>query len=46
MFDGEIETAERRAKVPHDLWAHVEPLLQKMGEATAEEPETKGEDEK
>jgi hypothetical protein len=39
LFDGEIETAEQRAKVPRDLWERVEPLLDKMGASAAESPE-------
>ena len=30
IFDGEIQTAEQRDKVPRDLWKRVEPLLDKM----------------
>ena len=30
LFDGEIETAAERAKVPADLWNKVEPLVKKM----------------
>lgn len=30
IFDGEIQTAEQRDKVPRDLWNRVEPLLDKM----------------
>jgi membrane-associated protease RseP (regulator of RpoE activity) len=30
IFDGEIQTAEQRDKVPRDLWERVEPLLEKM----------------
>jgi len=30
LFDGEIDTAAERAKVPADLWNKVEPLLKKM----------------
>jgi membrane-associated protease RseP (regulator of RpoE activity) len=30
LFDGEIETPDQRARVPHDLWNRVEPLLKKM----------------
>jgi hypothetical protein len=32
LFDGEIETAEQRAKVSRDLWERVEPLLDKIGD--------------
>ena len=39
VFDGEIETAAQRSKVPHDLWDRVEPLLGKMNATPAEEPE-------
>ncbi len=39
VFDGEIETSAQRAKVPRDLWERVEPLLEKMGDTTAEQPE-------
>jgi hypothetical protein len=41
IFDGEIETAEQRAKVPRDLWKRVEPLLDKMEAEQPEEPEHK-----
>lgn len=41
LFDGEIETADQRSKVPHDLWERVEPLLDKLNATTAEEPEAK-----
>ncbi len=30
LFDGEIETPEQRAEVPRELWAEVEPLLDKL----------------
>jgi hypothetical protein len=30
LFDGEIETAEQRDKIPRDLWERVEPLMEKM----------------
>jgi hypothetical protein len=30
VFDGEIDTADQRAKVPHDLWSRVEPLVEKL----------------
>lgn len=30
VFDGEIETAEQRAKVPPEVWQRVEPLLEKL----------------
>jgi hypothetical protein len=45
VFDGEIETADQRAKVPHDLWERVEPLLEKMdaNPNPTEEPEKKDE---
>jgi membrane-associated protease RseP (regulator of RpoE activity) len=41
LFDGEIETADQRGKVPPDLWQRVEPLLDKMNASTLEEPEAK-----
>jgi hypothetical protein len=41
IFDDEIQTEEQRAKVPRDLWERVEPLLKKMDDTSAEEPETK-----
>jgi hypothetical protein len=31
LFDGEIETAEQRAKVPSEVWERVEPLIEKEG---------------
>jgi hypothetical protein len=40
LFDGPIDSAEERAKVPRDLWERVEPLLDQMGVA-AEQPESK-----
>jgi hypothetical protein len=40
LFDGPIESSDDRAKVPHELWQRVEPLLDQM-RATAEEPESK-----
>lgn len=40
LFDGPIETADERAKVPRELWERVEPLLNQMG-ANAEQPESK-----
>ena len=43
IFDGEIETADQRAKGPHDLWERVEPLLEKMEASTLEESEKKEE---
>ena len=30
IFDGEVQTAEQRDKMPRDLWERVEPLLDKM----------------
>ena len=42
LFDGPIESADERAKVPPDLWERVEPLLDKM-DANAEKPEAKDE---
>lgn len=37
LFDGEIDTPEQKDNVPRDLWARVEPLLDKMNaSATAE----------
>jgi hypothetical protein len=41
LFDGEIESTDQRDKVPHDLWARVEPLLDKINANHAEEPEVK-----
>ena len=41
LFDGSIDTADQRRKVPHDLWERVEPLLEKMNASAAEEPEAK-----
>ena len=38
VFDGEIESADQRDKVPRDLWERVEPLLDKMGGKPAGEP--------
>jgi hypothetical protein len=32
VFDGQIDTAEERAKVPKELWIKVEPLLGKLEE--------------
>jgi hypothetical protein len=40
IFDGPIESSDERAKVPHDLWERVEPLLDQMG-TNAEQPESK-----
>jgi hypothetical protein len=39
LFDGEVETADQRAKVPRELWEKVEPLLEKMGKPAADRPE-------
>jgi hypothetical protein len=41
LFDGAIETADQRRKVPQDLWERVEPLLDKMNATMPEEPEKK-----
>jgi hypothetical protein len=41
LFDGEIESADQRDKVPHDVWKRTEPLLDKLNANHAEEPETK-----
>ena len=38
LFDGPIESAEERAKVPEDLWKKVEPLLDQI-RPSAEPPE-------
>jgi len=40
LFDGPIESADERAKVPPQLWDRVEPFLGQMG-ATSEESESK-----
>ena len=40
LFDGEIETAEQKDKVPRDLWERVEPLLLKMGADESEKLES------
>ena len=37
IFDGEIQTAEQRDKVPRDLWERVEPLLDKMNSSPENE---------
>ena len=39
IFDGEVETADQRAKVPRDLWEKVEPLLDKMGAVSTNKAE-------
>jgi hypothetical protein len=39
LFDGEIETKAQRDAVPRELWARVEPLLEKLEPAELEEPE-------
>src|SRR5579859_7021468 len=44
IFDGEIETADQRAKVPHDLWERVEPLLEKMEANPPDQSEKQEED--
>jgi hypothetical protein len=31
LFDGEIETADQRTKVPAEVWQKVEPMLSKLG---------------
>ena len=36
LFDGEIETAEQREKVPKDLWKKVEPLVEQLNADTKE----------
>jgi hypothetical protein len=36
VFDGEIETSDQRAKVPHELWERVEPLVEKLNAPSAE----------
>lgn len=42
LFDGEIETAEQRAKVPAEVWKRVEPLLEeKPALEKADEPKKK-----
>ena len=40
QFDGEIESADQRSKVPAEVWQRVEPLLKKMGETAAADPES------
>jgi len=40
LFDGPVESAEDRAKVPRDLWERVEPLVDQMT-VKAEEPDAK-----
>lgn len=40
LYDGEIESAEQREKVPGDLWEKVEPLLKKMA-PDVEKPQSK-----
>jgi hypothetical protein len=40
LFDGEIETAEQREKVPAELWVKVKPLLNKLT-PEVEKPEVK-----
>ncbi len=40
LFDGEIDTAEQRSKVPPELWEKVEPLLDKVTPKAEEEPAT------
>jgi len=41
LFDGEIDTAEQRAKVPPEVLKKAEPLLEQVGAKAAEEPEAK-----
>jgi hypothetical protein len=41
LFDGEIQTQAQRDKVPRDLWARVEPLLEKIGPPQAEADDAK-----
>jgi hypothetical protein len=40
LFDGPVETAEQRAKVPSEVWERVEPLLEQI-HSGGEQPETK-----
>lgn len=40
LFDGPIESAEERSKVPGNVWERVEPLLDQM-RPKAEQPESK-----
>jgi len=40
LFDGPIDSADERAKVPRELWERVEPLVDQMHPAV-EEPEQK-----
>lgn len=41
IFDGEIENAEQKAKVPRELLEEVEPLLEKMDQDSDQEREAK-----
>ena len=41
LFDGEIESADQRNKVPRDVWKRAEPLLDKLNANQAEQQETK-----
>jgi hypothetical protein len=45
LFDGPIDTAEQRAKVPHDLWERVDPLVDQMHSGD-EQPEANEPDKK
>ncbi len=38
LFDGQIETAKQREKVPPELWTRVEPLLEKLNPKAEDEP--------
>jgi hypothetical protein len=40
LFDGPVNSADERTKVPRELWERVEPLVGQI-QAKAEEPETK-----
>jgi len=41
LFDGEIESADQRDKVPPEVWKRTEPLLDKLNANQAEQQETK-----
>jgi serine protease Do len=38
LFDGEIDTPEQREKVPPEVWAKVEPMLDKLSAKAEDEP--------
>jgi hypothetical protein len=40
LFDGDIQTADQRSKVPPDLWQKVEPLVKKMSASPDVDSET------